>query len=944
MKRKQKHAKKTNLRAKKASSRAKKLNQYAVFLATLLFFASLSTAAVTVSLVNENNASMNLSYDSTLTSYTDLGDTNDNAFVKICGASASQYVGLAYYSAGSFKTISFNIGGPLGELVPISSVGDDGCASVDVDFASYTAYYPGLPYVVVSNDNTASSDDSFTQISTDYSSGFLRGGFTYTNSSNSTHYLVTVTAAYTSDGVVISTDDDFIVVGLMKEDGTGISSTVTNLSEEVALATGGYAGNITIQINGIPPIALAQVGSSGATTNTPQLLIAVEGECIYQTTTITVTYSDFQSPATGAYVTVTLNGDQIAGAQADASGQVKFIAETEGVYEVRASATGYQSAYSQVSLLLCAQLCESDSDCATGVCLENGECAECATNGQCASGLCSNNACVACIADEECSTGNCVSGSCVSCSYDYECSSGSCENGRCGVCASSADCPTGLCLNGVCSSCASNSQCSTGLCQGGACTPCTSSSDCPSGLCVDNACVACSSNAQCSTGLCQGGVCSSCDANSDCQSNVCDGGACTQCEQDSDCGNGLCVAGVCVECLIDEQCESNLCSDGLCAACTRNRDCLTRICNEGACAICKEAGEPCSLNANCCSFECTEGTCIASECESDFECVTNYCNSGSCMSCLTNEDCAPGSCLNGACIECTSSGDCPTNLCLGGLCASCARNSDCPTGICVDGACQSCLVSGTECLSNENCCSNSCVAGACATCAQDSDCPFGYCDSDTGSCRCRAGDALCTGVLGVQASERPNVVEGRESRETRALGETGRPVAFALPQVPSTSGLSGGVIAGPRACEVKPFCTNNEDCCGGACIAGSCTCRMHGCRSTEECCSGYCYGGECVSAPKAILIAGVAAIQQPKSGCDGLIENCNFAGCFELCNGLWILLAILAIVAAYVSLKEEFKLIPVIMAVIPIALGVFTFPFAGIIIALLEIAFIASKK
>ncbi len=907
----------------------------------LLSVSSLSFATPTVSMVDENNNSLNLTYDVDLESYSDLGSYNKNAFVKVCGASAGQYAGMVYYSAGGFKTISFSIGGPLGQLVPISSLDGNGCAVVDVDLASYTAYYPGVPYVVVSEDNEASSDDEFVQLPVDFSSGRLTGDYAYTNRTNGTHIFVNVTIAYTGDGSIISADQDYIVVGLVKGDGLGISYNITSIGDEVALPTGGYAGNITVQINGLPPIALWTAPSQPPIDQQPQLLVSVEGDCLYQPTNITVLYSDTLLPASRAFVTVTIGLNQIVSRQADSNGRVVFVPETEGVYEIRASATGYQGAFTQAGILLCSQLCTRDSDCGTGICLPNGECAECVTNGQCASGLCVNNACEDCIANEDCTSNLCVSGNCESCTSNAQCTSGLCRNGRCGACDSNDQCATGLCENGACVVCTSDSQCDSGLCSNDACVPCTSSTECASGLCVSNECVACTSPSQCGSGLCETGACVTCESNSECQSNSCEAGTCSFCATNEDCGEGTCLAGVCVECLIDEQCESNLCVGGLCTDCTRNSQCMTNVCEQGVCAVCKESGESCASNSNCCSFECEEGTCITTlPCESGFDCITNYCEAGSCTSCLTDDECKPGECLNGACVDCTQSSDCESNLCLGGLCASCARNSDCPTGICVGGACQACRVSGEECLSNENCCSNSCVSGKCAVCITDADCPFGYCDKDTGSCKCRAGDSLCSGVQGVDASEKPNVEARREARESRALGQSGKPVAFALPQLPKPT----EIIEVPRACEAKPFCTNDEDCCGGACVAGSCTCRMYGCQATEECCTGYCYGGDCVSAPKAILVAGVSAIQQVKGGCEGLIENCTFAGCFELCNGLWILLVIVSIVPAYIARKEEFKLFPLILAIAPLAVGLFTFPFAGILIALLEIAFIATKK
>ncbi|MEM4390019.1 MAG: hypothetical protein QXG98_05145, partial [Candidatus Micrarchaeia archaeon] len=147
-------------------------------------------------------------------------------------------------------------------------------------------------------------------------------------------------------------------------------------------------------------------------------------------------------------------------------------------------------------------------------------------------------------------------------------------------------------------------------------------------------------------------------------------------------------------------------------------------------------------------------------------------------------------------------------------------------------------------------------------------------------------------------------------------------------------------------CEVGAYCTSDADCCGGKCIGNRCECRMTGCRATLECCTGYCVRGECISAPRAILISGMSALQniaQPGSGCAGLVSACTFAGCFELCNGLWLLLVVLSGVAGWAA-RGEMRLVPLALALAPLLIGIFSFPFVGILVAAVEILFFAAAK
>ncbi|MEM3030919.1 MAG: hypothetical protein QXH27_04250, partial [Candidatus Micrarchaeia archaeon] len=211
-------------------------------------------------------------------------------------------------------------------------------------------------------------------------------------------------------------------------------------------------------------------------------------------------------------------------------------------------------------------------------------------------------------------------------------------------------------------------------------------------------------------------------------------------------------------------------------------------------------------------------------------------------------------------------------------------------------------------------------SGRCVSCAVQNDCAFGYCNAQVGKCFCRAGDAACLRELGMQALEKPANI-------------TLPPSINITPPLPP--------------CEIGAYCASDADCCGGKCIGNKCECRMTGCRATLECCTGYCVRGECVSAPRAILVSSVGALQnvfQPGSGCAGLVSACTFAGCFELCNGMWLLLIVLSAAAAFMARSEKMRLVPLALALAPLLIGLFSFPFVGVLVAAVETLFFAVAR
>ena len=105
--------------------------------------------------------------------------------------------------------------------------------------------------------------------------------------------------------------------------------------------------------------------------------------------------------------------------------------------------------------------CASDDACKDhGEVCVNGQCQECATDGNCKQGfVCQTNKCVPkpeCSADADCPNGGiCDDGKCgpAQCKGDGDCKDGKCHAGRCvvGTCTSKSDCKSGEdCREGIC--------------------------------------------------------------------------------------------------------------------------------------------------------------------------------------------------------------------------------------------------------------------------------------------------------------------------------------------------------------------------------------------------------------------------------------------------------------------------------------------------------------
>jgi len=135
-------------------------------------------------------------------------------------------------------------------------------------------------------------------------------------------------------------------------------------------------------------------------------------------------------------------------------------------------------------------------------------------------------------------------------------------------------------------------------------------------------------------------------------------------------------------------------------------------------------------------------------------------------------------------------------------------------------------------------------------------------------------------------------------------------------------------------------CRLTAECSSGYCENGYCTFptvlenyKVTGtCITTSDCQEGFCRNGQCILLQRQeFTIINLGA----KSGCAGIIEDCSGIWCY-FCNITWVFLLVGAGVAAWAARKRG-RLMPVLMAVIPMGFGFFILPLLGFLLAVVEI-------
>ena len=145
-------------------------------------------------------------------------------------------------------------------------------------------------------------------------------------------------------------------------------------------------------------------------------------------------------------------------------------------------------------------------------------------------------------------------------------------------------------------------------------------------------------------------------------------------------------------------------------------------------------------------------------------------------------------------------------------------------------------------------------------------------------------------------------------------------------------------------------CVDSGDCVEGYCYNWECVNPEVGekiislpCQNTSQCIEGYCVNdiGKCIipTTGEKFLNFGI------KSGCAGIVTcSSDDPVCFILCNLIWVILIILSVLAGYFSKNFKNKLIPVSAFILPIFVALVSIPFAGIIVAIIEIIIIMYYK
>jgi hypothetical protein len=255
---------------------------------------------------------------------------------------------------------------------------------------------------------------------------------------------------------------------------------------------------------------------------------------------------------------------------------------------------------------------------------------------------------------------------------------------------------------------------------------------------------------------------------------------------DAGCANdGDCPAGL--------RCAGGRCTDAFCgagASCLESTECCGLFCQFRSCGgaeICARLGESCAFHTECCSRNCSGGTCADNP--------TSVCTSAG-ESCATADVCCSD--------RCTDASGAP---CAGGECR-CARSSYCQPR-------------GELCAGDAECCSGTCRKSAHQT--------VGTCDA---SPTCLADGEPCAAPGDVCCSGQCAADEGSGTPICRCASVTLR-----LPAQDCRVGCDLCSIDIPRiACQLGSSGTNI--CCLGDGVE---------CALDELCCSGMCaQDGRCV--------------------------------------------------------------------------------------------------
>jgi len=486
----------------------------------------------------------------------------------------------------------------------------------------------------------------------------------------------------------------------------------------------------------------------------------------------------------------------------------------------------------------------------------------------------------------------------------------------------------------------------------------------------------CTSDYNCSTLLCVGGNCVNCTTNADCNrtTNYCSGGICTtppapNCTSDYNCSTLLCVGGNCVNCTTNADCArtTGFCSGGKCSTppeCTpgQNRSCYSGSISTSGIGRCQNGTQTCTgagtwggcigellpINETCNNID-EDCNGIVDDNTPSRSCALNH--TGICA--IGNETCTSGTyggcplpqneTCNGLDDNCDGTID-EGCLCIENTTRQCGPPTQ--TGSCRFGT-QACLgVAWGNCTGavypQPEICGNG-IDEACA--GTDQPCPECTLDAQCASGKCVGGTCLSQTFLQRTINRPSTTSPGTVESVFVAPGEVILEPVRSSSIIPNVILKTFGVATERKVktCEIGLRCSTDADCYDSKCITGTCACCIQTCLRTADCCGGYCEDDKCKLPPRMEPFI----VRKPAySGCTGLIQEClpGEGGCISICNAMTILLAFVAAGTLFAFWKiYKHPVVGIIGGAIPFVVAVISYPFAGIIVAILLIGLMFAK-
>ncbi|MFN2426118.1 MAG: dockerin type I domain-containing protein [Candidatus Binatia bacterium] len=387
----------------------------------------------------------------------------------------------------------------------------------------------------------------------------------------------------------------------------------------------------------------------------------------------------------------------------------------------------------------------------------------------------------------------------------------SCEDGS--ACTTGDTCDNGECEGGEAVVCSDDNLCTTDTCDAatGECVFSNNTESCDDGL-------FCTAGDVCTDGACVGGTGNGCDDEDGCTVDSCDEATdgCTYgpAEDGAVCDDGL-------FCTVDDVCTAGICSGATPNTCDDANDCTNDSCNEGS-NSCKNTpannGDPCDDGSFCTVDDtCQAGNCVAQPrvCEDDNSCTDDSCDEEGDLCAFVNNS-AP--CDDG--LFCTT-GD----TCGGGTCSvflpTCDDANACTTDACDEGA-DSCsntnnsnpCEDGLFCTVSDTCSGGTCGSGPARDCGDGNACTTDSCDEDADSCDNDNNTNPCDD--GLFCTESDVCAGGTCSGSAVDCGDGN----VCTDDVCDETANACTNPANTDPCDDGLFCTANDTCADGACVAG----------------------------------------------------------------------------------------------------------------------------